>query len=307
MDELPGARREYLLRLDRALQRSDWHLLWYCLMGTHVHLGMQSGEQPLDGWTRALNGGFAAWVNRRGRASGRTSRGPIIADRPASIMIPDDRAGFLAAYIHNNPVRAGIVARAIDSDWSSHRAMVRGSTSVARIDIARALEVCGCSASSEGREAFDTWVDACAPEPRNPEISGLMLRQARARLREQHGSATEVATPRLTMLGIADFPPKIRSSRMRPAATAPAAELVSHVASELGVGVEALRSRARSRSLSDARRLAVLACRAAHRPLTEVCAVLCISDSAASYCIRTADDVSRRRADDIAERWTKQR
>ena len=60
MDEVPGAREQYLRRLAKALAHSDWPLLWYCLMGSHVHLGMPSGHESLDSWIRGLNSGFAS-------------------------------------------------------------------------------------------------------------------------------------------------------------------------------------------------------------------------------------------------------
>jgi hypothetical protein len=157
MDDTPGARGEYLARLDATLAQSDWRLLWYCLMGTHIHLGMESGEQSVDSWARPLHAGFAAWVNRRGRAVGLRSRGPVLADRPYTVMLPDSRAAYLAAYIHNNPVRAGLVEHAAQSAWSSHVAYLHDAARPATLDIARGLELSGYDESPEGRTAFGAW------------------------------------------------------------------------------------------------------------------------------------------------------
>jgi hypothetical protein len=305
MDSELGARPEYLHRLDTALLRSDWRLLWYCLMGNHVHLGAVAGDDPLERWARPLNGGFAAWVNRRGRAAELATRGPLIADRPSSIMVPDSRAGYLAAYIHNNPIRAGVVGRAIESDWSSHRALVKGTSSNAMpcMDVPRALSLCGYDATSAGRAAFDAWVDGCRREPRSADLSGLTLSSARVSVRERRGTPTEIATPSLTDGGFAQYPPLVGSGDTRMAATASIDALLTHITLAHAVDPDALRSRNRSPDLVAARRVAVLACRAAHRPLKEVCRALGISDSAASYFIRTADAAAREEAVRFAERW----
>jgi hypothetical protein len=306
MDDVPGARHEYMRRLDLVMSRTDWRLLWYCLMGNHVHIAALSGEEPLERWARALNGGFAAWVNWRGRATGRAARGPVMADRPSTIMVPDSRAGYLAAYIHNNPVRAGLVERAAESDWSSHRALVTirsASSAPSCMDTTRALRLCGYDMTREGRAAFGAWVDACRREPRNAAVSGLTLLGARSSMRQRRGTPTELATPSLTESGTADYPPHAGSGDTRIASTAPISTLLALVTLARKLEPSVLRSRGRNAALVEARRVAVLACRAAHRPLTEVCRELGISDSAASYLIRTADPTTREQALDIAERW----
>jgi hypothetical protein len=59
-----------------------------------------------------------------GRRRGLKTRGPVFAGPPKTVNFSDDKAGYLAAYLHNNPVRAGIVQNAADSTWTSHRAYI---------------------------------------------------------------------------------------------------------------------------------------------------------------------------------------
>ena len=48
--------------------------------------------------------------------------GTILADRPKSVLVHSETHGMsLLRYVHNNPVRAGVVERASDSNGSSHR------------------------------------------------------------------------------------------------------------------------------------------------------------------------------------------
>jgi hypothetical protein len=80
--------------------------------------------------------------------------------------------------------------------------------------------------------------------------------------------------------------------------------LLEAVTTELGTDADLLRTSGRQAHVSLARRVAVLACRMGHRPIREVCAVLCISDSAGSYLIRTADQHSLDAARRVALRWS---
>ncbi|MDD9946570.1 MAG: hypothetical protein OXU20_36330, partial [Myxococcales bacterium] len=56
--------------------------------------------------------------------------------------------------------------------------------------------------------------------------------------------------------------------------------------------------------VSRARRVAVLACREAGRPVAEVCAALGLSDSAASYLVRTATEADKDRGRQAARLWS---
>lgn len=304
MDDVPGARAQYISRLDRALVGSDWRLLWYCLMGSHVHLGMLSGEQDLQHWIRGLNSGFASWANAQRRKLGIPARGPVIAERPTSVMVPTERAGYLAAYIHNNPRRARVVSRAVDCTWSSHRVYALGEPGSPSLDFEAGLALCGFGTSAFDRSLFDQWVDACSGDERDPALSGGTLLAARRSAREQNGSAAEVATPTFQGPGSAVFPVQLpKGARRREQITAPVATLLRHVAGLSGVSVVEMSGPGGARRVSQARRLAALACRTGERPLTELCAALGISDSAASYLLRTASDEDRLLAREAAELW----
>lgn len=304
MDEVSGARERYLERLDRALARSDWQLLWYCLMGSHVHLGMLSGRQRLAHWIQGLHSGFASWTNWQRRAMGARSRGPVIADRPATIMVPHGNAGYLAAYIHNNPQRANVVNRALDCGWSSHRSYVLGAPYPRCLQVEMGLSLCGLGTDEADRAAFDRWVDTCREHPRDPSLSGATMLEARRAVRAQNGRAARVATPSLRGPGSAKYPVDLPpGATCREQVTAPIARLLRHAASLSGVEVGTLVQPGRARPTTRARRIAALACREGDRTVAELCAALGISDSAASYLIRTATNADKRLARRATELW----
>src|ERR1043165_5525188 len=100
-------RSRYLELLGEALLKSDWRCMAYALMSSHLHFAMVPGDQDLEHWTKAVNSPFARWMNNRYERLG-----PLFADRPATYAMKPQDEGALIAYIHNNPVRAGVARRA---------------------------------------------------------------------------------------------------------------------------------------------------------------------------------------------------
>ena len=94
---------------------SGFALHGYCLLSNHFHLLLEQRVEPLALVMKRMETRYAMWFNRKYGRSGH-----LFQDRFASEPVQGD-AHFLAAlrYIHQNPVRAGIVARAMDYRWSS--------------------------------------------------------------------------------------------------------------------------------------------------------------------------------------------
>ncbi|MDD5306148.1 MAG: transposase [Deltaproteobacteria bacterium] len=90
----------------------------YSLMPNHYHLLVRSPLGNLSRTMRHLDGVYTQRHNVRHRRDGALFRG-----RFRSQLVRDEtRLPYIAAYIHLNPVRAGLVTR-VDSDraWTSHR------------------------------------------------------------------------------------------------------------------------------------------------------------------------------------------
>jgi Transposase IS200 like len=166
----------YLRLLERALAISDWQCLGYALMSNHIHLGAIAGNEPLGRWAKRVSSPFARWMNHR-----HDRLGPVIADRPKSCAVASEREPRVIAYIHNNPVRAGVVTNACDSTWTSHRLYAFGETSF--IDTAAGLDRWGFTNSKQ----FDAWIT------KTPGESGFPDRDVRAAARRR--GALEIATP----------------------------------------------------------------------------------------------------------------
>ena len=116
-------RRFFLSVLGEALQAHQCALHAYVLMTNHVHLLITPRrDDGVGGLMQSLGRRYVGHVNR---AYART--GTLWEGRFKSTIV-DAEAYVMACYryIEANPVRAGMVERARDHPWSSHRANALG-------------------------------------------------------------------------------------------------------------------------------------------------------------------------------------
>jgi len=142
-------RSRYLHLLGEALQHTDWLCFAYAVMSNHIHLAMLAGRDPMSSWTRRVNSPFATWMNERVQRIG-----PVFAQGAKDFAIGSAREASLLAYIHRNPVRAGIAKRASESSWTSHRFFVGRAKPPPWLRVGEALARIGMTPTEFGR-----WVD----------------------------------------------------------------------------------------------------------------------------------------------------
>lgn len=107
----------FLESLERIIRESGARVLAYCLMGNHFHLLVQVGNISHSSIMHRLLTGYACTFNVRQDRVGHLFQG-----RHRAIICANE--AYLAAlirYIHQNPVRAGLVSKARDWPWSSAR------------------------------------------------------------------------------------------------------------------------------------------------------------------------------------------
>jgi putative transposase len=96
----------------------------YCLMPNHVHLlVVPERSDSLDRLFRVVHAHYAELVNAR---LGWT--GHLWQQRFASCPMDTVHLAVALEYVHDNPVRAGLVARPTDWPWSSARAELLGES-----------------------------------------------------------------------------------------------------------------------------------------------------------------------------------
>ena len=110
-------REQFLSYLQSAVERYDAVIHAYCLMTNHYHLLLETPRGNLSQIMRHLNGAYTTYFNVKRQRSGHLFQGRY----KAIIVEADEYALELSRYLHLNPVRAGIVSRPQDHEWSSYR------------------------------------------------------------------------------------------------------------------------------------------------------------------------------------------
>jgi hypothetical protein len=191
--DVPGARSNYLGRVGTALARTDWRVVGYALMSSHVHWVLVAGTRTSAALIKPVHVGFSGWLNRVERRVG-----PVFADRHRSLTCEAATAAVLLAYVHNNPVRARLVSDPAESSWTSHQAYLGEGPRLPWLDVGLGLQLCGLTPDAAGRDAFHAFAVERSSEPRSVELSGGDLNARRRRARADCDAPVEIESPSLS-------------------------------------------------------------------------------------------------------------
>jgi putative transposase len=117
-------------------------VLNYVLMPNHFHIQAISGGAPVGVAMQLLLTRYALYFNRVYERVGH-----LFQNRFKSFQVRDDAYLVqLPVYITRNPLRAGLVARVEDWEWSGHHELVSGRQRY--LDLSRLEEVSGMSSQA---------------------------------------------------------------------------------------------------------------------------------------------------------------
>ena len=107
----------FLEKLKTYKDINGYEIYAYCLMSNHVHLLMKEGEEPLSTAFRRIGASYVYWYNWKYSRTGH-----LFQDRFRSEPVERDEY-FLTVmrYIHQNPLKVGIVKEIQEYPWSSNR------------------------------------------------------------------------------------------------------------------------------------------------------------------------------------------
>jgi REP element-mobilizing transposase RayT len=143
-DEGEADRFEALLAATK--KRDDFQILAWCVMSNHYHLAVRMGEVSLSRSMRFIHHRFSQSYNGRHRVFG-----PFWQGRYRSKFVGDEEyLRQLIAYIHLNPVTAGVVKDAAKYRWCGHREVVGRAIGRRLVDVDETL----LAFDSERRSAF---------------------------------------------------------------------------------------------------------------------------------------------------------
>lgn len=108
---------KFMEKIMMAKERGKFELYGYCLMDNHVHLLLKENGEDIGTSIKRITVGYVGWHNNK---YGRT--GHLFQNRYMSEAV-ENESYFLTAlrYIHQNPVKAGLVQKAEKYSWSSFK------------------------------------------------------------------------------------------------------------------------------------------------------------------------------------------
>lgn len=94
----------------------DYVVYGYCLMDNHIHLLIKEGTESIGNVMKRIGVSYVLWYNRKYARCG-----PLFQDRFKSEVVETDEYLLTALrYIHQNPLKAGIIKDIAKYRWSSY-------------------------------------------------------------------------------------------------------------------------------------------------------------------------------------------
>ncbi len=117
---------ETLLRMK---EKYNFLIYAYCLMDNHLHLVIYDNGNDISQLMKSINTSYVFYFNKIYRRSGH-----LFQDRFKSEIIKDDVYLLeVSKYIHNNPVKAGIVEKPEEYRWSSYNLYIGNHKNISNL------------------------------------------------------------------------------------------------------------------------------------------------------------------------------
>lgn len=124
---------KFLGTLEKFKEVSQFEIYAYCLMDNHIHLLIKESTEHISMVIKRISSSYVYWYNLKYERSGH-----LFQDRFRSESVEDARY-FLTVlrYIHQNPLKAGLVQNVFDHQWTSIHEYLH---STKLVDVDRALQ-----------------------------------------------------------------------------------------------------------------------------------------------------------------------
>lgn len=255
-------RRRWEALIDQGTARYGHRIHAYCWMSNHVHIAVECGDDPLGNFVQYVASRYARCTNQKLKRSGH-----LFERRHRAILVDAETYLLqLVRYIHNNPVRAGLVAELSQYRWSSHLAYV-GNIRPGWLTLSFVLGMFGDTEARARRQYLRFMGAPNLPSPADSFSTGN--------------------SDDRRVFGSEEFAHAVTPTVPSPAGGDALETMASEVCREFGVSLERLRSASRERHLVRIRtELSVRALNARIAKTNEIAAFLNRSPAAISQAIR---------------------
>ena len=109
-------KKVFIEKLNETLNKYHFICYAYCLMDNHYHLFIKTPDANISEGMHYLNTSYTNWIKAEHNIVG-----SVLQGRYKSILVEQNNYGLkLSAYIHLNPLRAGMVKNLKQYRWSSY-------------------------------------------------------------------------------------------------------------------------------------------------------------------------------------------
>jgi putative transposase len=123
--------REKLLRIITNKKRENQFILYaYCLMDNHYHLVLKECDDNISHVMKRINTTYVVYFNKKYQINGHLFQGRFKSE----IVENDAYLLALVRYVHNNPLKAGLVSFLSDYQWSSYLSYVNSKNKIVNND-----------------------------------------------------------------------------------------------------------------------------------------------------------------------------
>jgi REP element-mobilizing transposase RayT len=167
-------RQGFLSHVKAVAAANGVRILSYCLMGNHFHLLVVVGHSPLaDTMQRVLTRHSLQFNRTHGRV------GHLFQSRYTAIICESERYLItLLAYIHMNPVRAGLASEPAQWPWSSHDELM--TLTPRMIDLQALTDASGIGAAELQRVYVDLVGELMNKDPSPEKNLATLIERAAA-------------------------------------------------------------------------------------------------------------------------------
>jgi len=108
----------------------EYKIYGYCLMSNHIHLLIKEGKETVSQAIKRIGASYVYWYNMKYERSGHLFQGRFRSESVEDVKY----LLIVLRYIHQNPIKAGIIEKTAKYRWSSYTEYINQKGTLTNID-----------------------------------------------------------------------------------------------------------------------------------------------------------------------------